>query len=66
MENTQKTIAEWRQDKGISREALAAALDVSVPTIYAWEKKPGRIRIDYAYKIARELGVELKQIQFCE
>jgi len=66
MEDSQKTISEWRKERGISREALAAACNVSVPTIYNWERNPGMIRIDYCYKIAAELGVELKQIHFCE
>ena len=59
-----KTIVEWRNEKGISREAMAAACGVSVPTIYSWEKNPGRIRIDYCKKIAELLSVDLRQIDF--
>lgn len=66
MAKHQKTIAEWREEKDVSREALAAACGVSVPTIYNWERKPNIIRIDYCYKIAEKLGVDLGQILFCE
>ena len=64
MEGQKKTISEWRKEKEISREAMAAECGVSVPTTYSWDKHPGRIRIDYCFKIAELLGVELKQIDF--
>ena len=64
MADSKKTIREWCREKGISREALAASCGVSVPTIYSWEKHPGHIRIDYCYKIAEDLGVELREIDF--
>lgn len=64
MDDSRKTIAEWRKEKGISREAVAAACGVSVPTEYNFEKHPGKIRVDYCFKIAQLFGVELKQIDF--
>jgi transcriptional regulator with XRE-family HTH domain len=57
-----KTIKEWREEKNISREALAAALGVSFGTIANWEKDPGKMSVLKFYKLAHELGVEPDQI----
>lgn len=65
MEEKKKlTIEEWRTAKGISREALAAACEVSVPTIYNWAEKPSSIKINQAIALAEALDVSIFDIVF--
>ncbi len=57
-----KTIKEWREDKNISREALAATLGVSLATIANWEKKPAMMSVLKFFALAKALGIEPDQI----
>ena len=57
-----KTIKEWREEKNISREALAAALGVSLGTIVNWEKDPGKMNVLKFFMLAKELGIKPDQI----
>lgn len=64
MDSTKLTIKEWREAKGISREALADACKVSVQTIKNWENNPKSIRIDFAFQLAKALDVDIRNIFF--
>ena len=57
-----KTIREWREEKNVSREALAAALGVSLGTIVNWEKDPGKMNVLKFFMLAKELGIKPDQI----
>lgn len=57
------TIQEWMAAKGVSKEALAAACEVSVQTIVNWLKRPGRIMITNVIKIAQVLDINVMQIK---
>ena len=57
-----KTIKEWREEKNISREALAASLDVSFGTIANWEKDPSKMSVFKFFKLANALGIKPDQI----
>ena len=57
------TIQEWMTAKGISKEALAAACEVSVQTIVNWLKRPGRIMVCKFMTIAQVLDINIMQIR---
>lgn len=57
-----KTIKEWREEKNISREALAAACDVSYHTIANWEERPGMMSVLKFFQIAKALDVKPEEI----
>jgi transcriptional regulator with XRE-family HTH domain len=57
------TIQEWMSAKGVSKEALAAACEVSVQTIMNWLKRPGRIMINKMITIAKVLDINIMQIK---
>lgn len=63
MDSPKMTIKEWRLAKGISKEALAAACGVSVPTIYHWEKKPGSIRTDKLFALVEALDITVNDLK---
>lgn len=58
------SIGEWRKAIGMSREALAAACEVSVTTIRNWEENPKSIGIDKAFAIANAFKVSILEIDF--
>lgn len=59
-----RTIAEWLEVKGISKERLAADTEVCVPTVYNWLKRPERITFEKGKKIADALGVGFDEVIF--
>ena len=64
MDSQKLTIDEWRRAKGMSREALAAACSVSVPTLYNWERNPKSVNIEKAFLIAEAFKVSILEIDF--
>ena len=58
-----KTIKEWREERNISREALAAACDVSYHTIANWEERPGMMSVLKFFQIAKALDVKPEEIE---
>lgn len=51
-------IAAWREDKGLSQEALGLRLGVSDVTVSRWETGKRRPDLDAQAAIAEALGVE--------
>ena len=58
------TLKQWRLIKGKTIEDMATACGVHPNTYAAWEKDPGRVRVDEAMKIARTLDVDIETIFF--
>lgn len=58
------TIQEMMQVKGMSREAVAAACEVTGMTVTNWLKKPASMRIGYALKLAQAFDVPVEAISF--
>ena len=60
-----RTLKEWRDERHMTREQLAAASGVSYPTIARLESrndaKPG---VDVAIKLAQALGVPVESIDW--
>ncbi len=52
-------IAEWREAKGLSQEALGGRLGVSDVTVSRWETGKRRPDLDAQAAIAEALGVEV-------
>lgn len=58
-----KTIRKYRQEKGMSQEALARAADLSLPTIVKIESgETPNPSIDTVKKIAAALGVSIDEL----
>lgn len=52
-----------REDRGVSRFALAIALGVTERTIARWEAGQGSPSIDQAFAIADSLGVAIDDLR---
>lgn len=52
----------WRRARNISQKEMAEACNVSIPTYQAWERNPGKIKIDDAIRIADKLQIPLDDI----
>ena len=59
-----KSLSEWLEAKGISKERLAADTEVCVPTVYNWLKRPEKITFEKGKKIADAIGVDMSDIIF--
>ena len=58
-----KTIRKYRQEKGMSQEALARAADLSLPTIVKIESgETPNPSIDTVQKIAKAFGVSIDNL----
>lgn len=58
------TLREWRKAKEISCDRMAAVCGIHVNTYRNYEKRPEKISIEMAFKIAKELGVSVDCILF--
>lgn len=52
-------LAEWREAKGLTQEALAGRLETTNATISRWERGERRPDLDAQAALAEALGVEL-------
>jgi transcriptional regulator with XRE-family HTH domain len=57
-----KTIRELREAKGLSTVDVAAALGVSLATVYNWEADKHEPRASQLRDLARLFGVRMEQI----
>lgn len=55
-------ISQWRKERGISQEALAKALDVSVDTVIQWESDRPFDEIMRIPEMAEALGISAEQL----
>jgi len=55
-------LAEWREAKGLSQEALAGRLDTTDVTISRWETGKRRPDLDALAAYAEALGIELMDL----
>lgn len=52
----------WRRARNISQKEMAEVCNVSIPTYQAWERNPGKIKIDSAIRVADKLQIPLDDI----
>ncbi len=57
-------LKEWRRIKEISQAEMASMCGVNHNTYRAWEKDPGNIKLNMAFKIADILEVDVHDIIF--
>ena len=61
-----KTIRQLRNERNVSREALAVAVGISFPTLVRIETGRAKPRIDIALDIAKYFGVPVEAIDWGE
>lgn len=59
-----KTLKQIREEKGVTKVAMARHLRISGPTYDIYEANPQRMRVETAKEAAEFLGVELADIFF--
>ncbi len=59
-----KTLRQIREDRGVSKVAIARYLGISRPTYDAYENRPSQMKIETAQKVASFLCVDLADIFF--
>ena len=59
-----KSLREIRENKGVTKAAVARHLRISRPTYDDYEAHPERMRVETAREVASFLGVQLTDIFF--
>lgn len=58
------TMRQWRLARELTINDMAKACKVHPNTYAAWEKEPGKVKVDDAFRIASALGVTIDDIFF--